>query len=118
MMRFIVISRLEQHRNPRLRGGRAPAAEAVAAFYEWTVHDGIRRGEIPPDVNVAAVVNMLFATFWGMGFFAGFVHKPNDVTAIAKQLRRLFLHGLLGDFADASAGDEADHVFGVESDAV
>ncbi|HEX2284271.1 MAG TPA: TetR/AcrR family transcriptional regulator [Mycobacterium sp.] len=95
MMRFIITSRLELHRNPSLRGTSTPASEAVVAFYEWMVDDAIRRGEIPRDVDAPAVVNMLFAMFWGMGFFAGFVHTPSEVMEIAKQLRRLFVHGLL-----------------------
>lgn len=95
MMRFIIASRLEMHRNPSLRGTATPAASAVAEFYEWMVDDAVRRGEIPPEVDKRAIVDMLFAMFWGMGFFAGYVHQPEDVTAIAKQLRRLFVHGLL-----------------------
>ena len=95
MMRFIIASRLEHHRNPTLRGSPSPAADAVGAFYAWMVDDGMRRGEIPPDTDAAAVVNMLFAMFWGMGFFAGFVHQPEDVAAIAKQLGHLFVCGLL-----------------------
>ncbi len=97
MMRFIIASRLEMHRNPSLRGTATPAASAVAGFYEWMVDDAVRRGEIPPEADKRAIVDMLFAMFWGMGFFAGYVHQPEDVTAIAKQLRRLFVHGLLED---------------------
>ena len=95
MMRFIIASRLELHRNPALRGASAPAAEAVGAFYRWMVDDAIRRGELPDDIDAAAVVNMLFAMFWGMGFFAGFVHEPQDIMGIAKQLQRMFVRGLL-----------------------
>jgi AcrR family transcriptional regulator len=95
MMRFIIASRLELHRNPGLRGGTAPAAEAVGNFYGWMVDDAIRRGELPAGIDAAAVVNMLFAMFWGMGFFAGFVHEPEDVLGIAKQLQRLLAQGLL-----------------------
>jgi AcrR family transcriptional regulator len=95
MMRFIIASRLERQRNPSLRGTRAPAAEAVGAFYGWMVDDAIRRGELPADTDAPAVVNMLFAMFWGMGFFAGFVHQPEDVAVIAKQLRRMLVGGLL-----------------------
>jgi AcrR family transcriptional regulator len=95
MMRFIISSRLELHRHPGLRGSTTPATEAVAGFYGWMVEDAIRRGELPDGTDAAAVVNMLFAMFWGMGFFAGFVYDHNDVAAIAKQLNRLFVHGLL-----------------------
>jgi AcrR family transcriptional regulator len=95
MMRFIIASRLEMHRNPTLRGTSTPAADAVEAFYTWMVDDGIRRGELPEQTDAPAVVNMLFAMFWGMGFFAGWVHQPEDVAVIAKQLRGMFIGGLL-----------------------
>jgi AcrR family transcriptional regulator len=97
MMRFIIASRWELHRNPGLRGGDSPAAEAVGDFYAWMVSDAIRRGELPEDADAPAIGNMLFAMFWGIGFFAGFVHEAQDVTGIAKQLQRMFVGGLLGD---------------------
>jgi AcrR family transcriptional regulator len=119
-MSFIIISRLELHRNPSLRGACAPATEAVAEFYGWMVRDAIERGEIPTDTDAAAVVNMLFAMFWGIGFFAGFVHKPVEMLEIAKQLQSLMRHGLLPD-SMAVSGDvsaELRETYGVESDAV
>jgi AcrR family transcriptional regulator len=105
MMRFIIASRWELHRNPGLRGASSPAAEAVGSFYGWMVDDAIRRGELPPDVDAKAVANMLFAMFWGIGFFAGFVHEPSDVKAIAKQLQRMFVGGLLSDPPKREVGE-------------
>lgn len=102
MMRFIVASRWELHRNPALREGSSPAAEAVGAFYDWVVEDAVRRGELAEDVDTKAVAHMLFAMFWGIGFFAGFVHEPDDVAGIAKQLHGLFVHGLLDQSNNAS----------------
>jgi AcrR family transcriptional regulator len=95
MMRFIIASRVELHRHPDLRGGHPPATEAVVEFYRWMVDDAMRRGEIPRDIDTAAVVDMLFAMFWGMGFFVGFVHARDTISGIAKQLRKLLVHGLL-----------------------
>lgn len=95
MMRFIVMSRLEQHRHAKLRGSTSPVAEAVAGFYSWMVDDAIRRGEISADVDADAVANMLFAMFWGMGLFAGFVRGNADLPDIAKQLNLLMRRGLL-----------------------
>lgn len=103
MMRFIIASRWELHRNPALRGSSSPAAEAVGAFYASMVDDAVRRGELPADVDAQAVANMLFAMFWGIGFFAGFVHEPHDVRGIAKQLQRLFIGGLLGGSPEREA---------------
>jgi AcrR family transcriptional regulator len=105
MMRFVIASRWELHRNPALRGAGSAAAEAVGAFYGWVVDDAIRCGELPSDVDAKAVSNMLFAMFWGIGFFAGFVHEPDDVRAIAKQLHRMFVGGLLSDRRKAEVGE-------------
>ncbi|ODQ91954.1 TetR/AcrR family transcriptional regulator [Mycolicibacterium flavescens] len=95
IMRFLVMSRLEQHRHPKLRGSTTAATEAVAAFYAWMVDDAIRRGEIAADVDADAVANMLFAMFWGMGLFSGFVREAADLSSIAKQLNLLLRRGLL-----------------------
>lgn len=94
--RFIIASRLELHRSPTLRDASSPAADAVGEFYRWMVEDGVRRGEIPDDVDAVAIADLLAAMFWGMGFFAGFVHPPGEVDEIAKQLHRLLTDGLLG----------------------
>jgi AcrR family transcriptional regulator len=95
MMRFIVTSRFEQHRCPSLRGSSTPVSDAVAGFYARIVDEAIARGELPGDADAKAVVDMLYAMFWGMGFFAGFVHQPDDLRNIAKQLDRMFRKGLL-----------------------
>jgi AcrR family transcriptional regulator len=96
MLRFIITSRLESHRHPRLRALSTPVVDAVSEFYESMVADAVRRGEIPDDVDASAVVNMLTSMFWGMGFFAGFVHTADEVIEIAKQLQRFLVSGLLG----------------------
>jgi AcrR family transcriptional regulator len=95
MLRFMITSGLESRRLPGLSTGGTPVAEAVTAFYESMVADAIRRGEIPDDVDATAVVNMLTAMLWGMGFFYSFVHDADETMAIAKQLHRLLVRGLL-----------------------
>lgn len=101
LMRFIITSRLELHRRPGLRDGNPPATAAVVDFYTWMVDDAVRRGEMAADIDRDAVANMLFAMFWGVGFFAGFVHQREQVMAVAKQLRTLFTCGLLEPAHDA-----------------
>jgi AcrR family transcriptional regulator len=95
MMQFTVTARLEPHRSPSLRENPGSVVSAVHRFYTSTVDDAISRGEIPADVDAAAVVNMLLAMFLGMGFYAGFIVDHNDMAVIAKQLHRLMAHGLL-----------------------
>ncbi|MGE2726723.1 TetR/AcrR family transcriptional regulator [Mycolicibacterium pulveris] len=93
--RFVIASRLELHRSPTLRGSSSPIADAVSGFYRWMAEDAVRRGEIRADVDASAVADLLSAMFWGMGFFAGFVHPPGEVDEIAKQLHRLLVGRLL-----------------------
>lgn len=97
IMRFVIASRLELHRSPTLRDGASPVADAVAGFYRWLVDEGIRRGEIPDDIDADAVADMLSAMCWGMGFFASFAHRPDETQKIAKQLHLLLVGGLLDD---------------------
>lgn len=98
VMRFIVTARMEAHRTPDDREGGSPVVAAVETFYASIVADAIGRGEIPAATDAAAVANMLLALFWGAGFYAGFVDQSADSSAmreIAKQLRLLFVRGLL-----------------------
>jgi AcrR family transcriptional regulator len=94
MMRFIITSRLEFHRHPSV-GLANPTAAAVHGFYTSMVDEAIQRGEIPDAADAAALVNLLFAVFWEMGFYASFVDDSGKITVIAKQLYKLFVHGLL-----------------------
>lgn len=95
MMRFVVAARLEQHRHPGLRGRSTPVTETMADFYGWVVDDAVRRGEIDAQVDGPAVVNMLSAIFWGVGFFGAFVSGRGHGSGIAKQLNALLRRGLL-----------------------
>ena len=95
MLRFTMMARLEFHRSPSLRESPGPVIAAVHAFYASMVDDAIARGEIPAGTDVMAVVHMLLAMFWGMGFYAGFIADENDMAVIAKQLHQLMTHSLL-----------------------
>ena len=95
MLQFIIAARLESHRCPSLRGGRAPVVSAVQEFYGSVIEDAIARGEIPDDTDPAAVANMLLAMFLGMGFYAGFIVDSNNIALIAKQLHHMMTRGLL-----------------------
>jgi AcrR family transcriptional regulator len=95
MMKFITVARLEFHRSPILRRGDGPVVAAMHAFYTAVVDDAIVRGEISPDADAAAIVNMLLAMFLGLGFYSGFIADGADPTMIAKQLYRLMVRGLL-----------------------
>jgi AcrR family transcriptional regulator len=108
MMRFIVSSKFEQHRHPKLRATTTPVSDAVAEFYTWMVEDAIRRGEISAEADAEAVSRLLFAMFWGVGLFAGFVHGPKNISGIAKQLNGLLRKGLLNPKQQTAGSPQAD----------
>ena len=68
MLRFTMMARLEFHRSLSLGESPGPVIFAVHAFYASMVDDAIARGEIPAGTDAMAVVHMLLAMFWGMGF--------------------------------------------------
>lgn len=93
--RFIVASHLECERHPALRHCGSPVVTAMRAFYTSAVASAIERRELPAEADVTMVVELLVAMVWGIGFYAGFVDSDDSTPMIAKQLQRLFAHGLL-----------------------
>ena len=62
----------------------------MKAFYTSMIEDGKARGEIPADVDTAALVSMLLAMFLGMGFYAGFVGVGLYVFEASAAVRFIF----------------------------
>jgi AcrR family transcriptional regulator len=89
---FLVTARLESRRNPELR---TDSVVVLRAFLTRLIEDAIAGGELPADTDNAAIVEMLHAIVWGIGFYAGFVDRTADMRAITKQLDYLLAHGLL-----------------------
>lgn len=100
MMRFIVSAHLESHRHPGLRGEGSPVTRVIRGFFASAVADAVACGALADEVEPSAVVDMLVAMLWGMGFHAGFIDGGDPAEAgdhlIAKQLGMLFSGGLLG----------------------
>ena len=55
----------------------------------WAVTEAIDSGELSVGTDVEAVVEMLVAVLWGMGFYAGFVGGHEQLERITEQLRLL-----------------------------
>jgi AcrR family transcriptional regulator len=102
MIAFTVSARLEPQRNPELRPltGESP----VRAFLEQVVADAVSRGEIDADSDVAGILSMLHVILWGVGCYASFVARPDDMTPVTAQLSRLFAHGLPTRAAEPGSG--------------
>lgn len=97
-LRFLVAARLEHHRGPHRAEAAARIFAAVHSFYDSVVVEAMRRGELPSDIDAAAVADMLAGLFWGAGFHAGFLRRStsdHDASGVARQLLTLFESGLL-----------------------
>ncbi|MBX7451221.1 TetR/AcrR family transcriptional regulator [Mycolicibacterium sp. 3033] len=97
-LRFLVAARLEHHRGPHRAEAAARIFAAVHSFYDSVVVEAMRRGELPSDIDAAAVADMLAGLFWGAGFHAGFLRhstSDHDASGVARQLLTLFESGLL-----------------------
>lgn len=91
---FIVSARLESARNPELR----PYASTGLRDCLVTLVSAARaRGELSDGVEVATVVDVLYAMLLGVVFYAGFVDDADSVFPITSQLVHLVSHGLGSD---------------------
>jgi AcrR family transcriptional regulator len=100
---FLISSRLEAIRNPELRQDRH---DALRSHLVALVGEAVQRGELPSDTLVAPIADMLNSVLWGVGLCAGFPDRGATMSAITKQLRILFSHGLLGAPSIASVSDD------------
>ncbi len=82
---FLVTSVLDGQRNPELKGDAQSALQHTREFAVAAVCDGIANGELRADLDVEAAAEMLVATLWGLGFYAGFVGGPDKLTSITGQ---------------------------------
>ncbi|MCB0946337.1 MAG: TetR/AcrR family transcriptional regulator C-terminal ligand-binding domain-containing protein, partial [Mycobacterium sp.] len=70
---FLVTSVLESQRHPELSQAGNDSLEFVRSFVASAVKDAVRSGELRADIDVDAAAEMLVASLWGLGFYAGFV---------------------------------------------
>lgn len=82
---FLVTSVLDAQRNPELQGDTSSALQHTRDFAMTAVRDGIASGELRDDLDVEATVEMLVATLWGLGFYAGFVGDEKKLLSITAQ---------------------------------
>ncbi|WP_099025417.1 TetR/AcrR family transcriptional regulator [Mycolicibacterium palauense] len=103
---FLVTSVLESQRHPELRQGNNDSLENSRAFVTWAVREAIDAGELATGTDVRALVEMLVAVLWGMGFYAGFVGDNGDMKNVTTALRSL-LEQRLWTLAPGRGGNAA-----------
>ena len=91
---FLVTSVLEAQRHPELISEEHDALRSSREFVKWAVDEAIQRGELSTDTDIPAIVEMLVAVMWGMGFYAGYVGHRDDVAVIVDKFELLMANKL------------------------
>ena len=86
---FLVTSVLESQRHPELITDEHDALRTSREFVEWAVNDAISRGELSTGTDIPAIVEMLVAVMWGMGFYAGYVGRDGEVSIVVDKFELL-----------------------------
>ncbi len=91
---FLITNVLESQRHPELRSAENDAVRMSREFLSWAVDEAIECGEVPGDIDAAALVETLFVVLCGAGFYAGYVRNHREMEAVTGTLRQL-LEGAL-----------------------
>ncbi|ART73187.1 MULTISPECIES: TetR/AcrR family transcriptional regulator [Mycobacterium] len=91
---FLVTSVLEAQRHPDLVSEEHDALKSSRAFVSWAVNDAVERGELSGDTDIPAIVEMLIAVMWGMGFYAGYVGNADELGVIVDKFELLMANKL------------------------
>ncbi|MBU9762290.1 TetR/AcrR family transcriptional regulator [Mycobacterium sp. TNTM28] len=91
---FLVTSVLESQRHPELVSEEHDALASSRKFVTWAVNDAIEKGELSADTDIPAIVEMLVAVMWGMGFYAGYVGDRDELAVIVDKFELLMANKL------------------------
>ena len=87
---FLVTNVVESRRHPELNTPDNDALENSRNFLHWAVNDAIQRGEVAADIDIPGLTETLLVLLCGVGFYAGYVQRPDEeietVTAMLRQL--------------------------------
>lgn len=92
---LLVTSVLEAQRHPELP---SDALAGTRAFLTWAVDGAMERGELAAATDSSALVEMLVALTWGIGFYAGFIDSDHQhqLVVMTDQFLRLLSGELPG----------------------
>jgi AcrR family transcriptional regulator len=90
---FLVTNVLESHRHPELNKSGNDAVRTSREFLTWAVNDAIERGEVEPDIDVAALTETLLVLLCGVGFYSGYL-RSREMADLTEMLRRLLAGAL------------------------
>ena len=96
---FLVTSVLEAQRHTDLVADEYDPLSNSRDFVAWAVGEAVANGELATDSEVAAIVEMLVAVMWGMGFYAGYVGNGDELVSIVEKFE-LLMAGKLWSLRD------------------
>jgi AcrR family transcriptional regulator len=91
---LLLTSALESRRHPDLLDIDHRGIADTWAFLTGATNAAIKRGELPADADVTALLEMLAALLCGMGFYAVFIGSQRQLEDLTVQLRRLLVDDL------------------------
>jgi AcrR family transcriptional regulator len=91
---FLVTSVLEAHRRPDLVPDEHDALKSSRQFVTSAVNDAVERGELHSNTEIPAIVEMLIAAMWGIGFYAGYVGNTDELGDVVDKFELLIAHRL------------------------
>lgn len=91
---FLVTSVLEAQRHPDLAADGHDPLQTTRDYLTQAVAEARGRGELEPGTDVAALVELLVAVIWGMGFYAGYVGTFEGTSAVIAKLELLLANKL------------------------
>jgi AcrR family transcriptional regulator len=91
---FLVTSVLEAQRHADLVDDEYDPLQNSRDFVGWAVREAVESGELTTGTDVAAIVEMLVAVMWGMGFYAGYVGNRDELAGIVDTFELLMANRL------------------------
>jgi AcrR family transcriptional regulator len=100
LVHFASIAALEIDRHPELGAILERDVRGARRFFAQLLAAGHKRGEIAPDVDVAAVVNLMVSSLFGLAWLRSQVRHPAEYEAAARAFQRLLRGALFLDGAN------------------
>jgi AcrR family transcriptional regulator len=92
---FFASAPLEVMRHPELAARLAGAGAEVPGLFRGVLEDGVRSGELPPDLAVETVVRLVTAASYGLTWFHGLLASPAEHDEVVRAFQALLRGRLL-----------------------
>ena len=97
LARFASVADLEIQRHPELSTVLQPDSQGVRTFFTQLLSAGYQRGEIAPEVDIEAVVNLVVSSLFGLAWLRSRVVSQEEYADTTRAFQRLLRGGLFRD---------------------